>query len=91
MSTFVDDTGQYLNGSRRGGSAEPYTVTSPSNGDLLATDSFASAEDVDDAVAAKAAFPGWAGATPADRSTLMHKLAAELDGIAAELATTESR
>ena len=53
MSTFVDDTGQYLNGSRRrGGSAEPYTVTSPSNGDLLATDSFASADDVDDAVAA---------------------------------------
>ena len=66
MSTSVDDTGQqFVNGSRpRGGSSEPYTVTSPSNGDLLATDSFASPDDVDDAVAAaNAAFPGWAGAT----------------------------
>jgi betaine-aldehyde dehydrogenase len=94
MSTSVDDTGQqFINGGRRrGGSSEPYTITSPSNGDLLATDLFASPDDVDDAVAAaKAAFPGWAGATPADRSTLMHKLAAELDGVAAELATMESR
>jgi betaine-aldehyde dehydrogenase len=94
MSTSVDDTGQqFINGGRRrGGSSEPYTITSPSNGDLLATDLFASPDDVDDAVAAAtAAFPGWAGATPADRSTLMHKLAAELDGVAAELATMESR
>jgi betaine-aldehyde dehydrogenase len=66
MSTSVDDTGQrFVNGSRRrGGVSEPYAVTSPSNRDLLATDSFASPDDVDDAVtAAKVAFPGWAGAT----------------------------
>ena len=37
------------------------------------------------------AFPGWAGATPAERSAAMHKLAAELDAVSEELATAESR
>ena len=94
MSPSVDDTGlQFINGRRRrGGSSDPLTVTNPSNGDVLATDTRASVTDVDDAVAAaKAAFPGWAGATPAERSAAMHRLAAELDAVAAELATAESR
>jgi len=94
MSPSVDDTGQqFINGRRRrGGSPDPLTVTNPSNGDVLATDTLASVGDVDDAVAAaKAAFPGWAGATPAERSAAMHRLAAELDAVAAELATAESR
>jgi betaine-aldehyde dehydrogenase len=94
MSPSVDDTGQqFINGRRRrGGSSEPLTVTNPSNGDVLATDTLASVGDVDDAVAAaKAAFPGWAGATPAERSSAMLRLAAELDAVAEELATAESR
>ena len=94
MSPPVDDSGQqYVAGRRRrGGSSEPLTVTNPSNGDVLATDMLASAADVDQAVAAaRAAFPGWAGATPAERSTVMHRLAAELHAVAGELATAESR
>ena len=94
MSPSVDDTGQqFINGRRRqGGSSDPLTVTDPSNGDVVATDTLASPGDVDDAVAAaKAAFPGWAGATPAERSTAMHRFAAELETVAGDLATAESR
>ncbi|SDZ06928.1 1-pyrroline dehydrogenase [Geodermatophilus africanus] len=94
MSNPIDDTGQqFIDGRRRhGSSADPLEVTNPSNGDVVATDTLASVDDVDEAVAAaKAAFPGWAGATPAERSTAMHRLAAELDAVAGELATAESR
>jgi betaine-aldehyde dehydrogenase len=94
MPPTVDDTGQqFINGRRRqGSSTDPLTVTNPSNGETVATGTLASAEDVDEAVAAaKAAFPGWAGATPAERSTAMHKFAAELEAAAGELATAESR
>jgi betaine-aldehyde dehydrogenase len=94
MSPSADDTGlQFIKGRRRrGGSSDPLTVTNPSNGDVLATDTRASVADVDDAVAAaKAAFPGWAGATPAERSTAIYRLAAELDDVAADLAMAESR
>src|SRR3712207_4921344 len=93
-SSPIDDTGQqFIDGRRRrGSSSDPLTVTNPSNGDVVATDTLASVEDVDEAVAAaRAAFPGWAGATPAQRSTAMHKLAAELDAVAGELAAAESR
>ena len=90
----IDDAGQqFIDGRRRrGGSSEPLTVTNPSNGEVLATDTLASVDDVDAAVtAAKSAFPGWAGATPAERSTGMHRLAAELEAVVDELATAESR
>jgi betaine-aldehyde dehydrogenase len=94
MSPSVDDTGQqFIDGRRRrGGSSDALRVTNPSNGELLATDTLASTGDVDEAVAAaKAAFPGWAGATPAERSTAMHRFAAELEAVAGELAAAESR
>jgi betaine-aldehyde dehydrogenase len=90
----ADDAGQQFIGGRRrrGGSTEQLTVTDPSTGEVVATDTLASVADVDEAVAAaRAAFPGWAGATPAERSTLMHKLAAELEAVAGGLAAMESR
>jgi betaine-aldehyde dehydrogenase len=90
----VDDAGQQFIGGRRrhGSSSDDLTVVNPSNGEVLATDALASPRDVDDAVAAAAAaFPGWASATPAERSTAMHRLAAELDAVAGELARAESR
>ncbi len=93
-SVPLDEAGQQFIGGRRrrGGSREPLTVTNPSTGEVVATDTLASAADVDDAVAAAtAAFPGWAGTTPAERSTLMHRLAAELEAVAGDLARTESR
>ncbi len=94
MAPSVDDTGQqFINGHRRhGSSSDPLTVINPSNDEVVAIDTRASVEDVNEAVAAaKAAFPGWAGATPAERSTAMHKFAAELDAVADELAAAESR
>lgn len=94
MPPTIDDTGQQFIGGRRrrGSSSEPLTVTNPSNQDVLATDTLASPADVDAAVAAAtAAFPGWAAATPADRSTLLHRLAAELDAVAPGLALAETR
>jgi betaine-aldehyde dehydrogenase len=94
MSSSVDDTGlQFIRGRRRrGGSSDPLTVTNPASGEVVATDTLASVEDAHEAVAAaKAALPGWAGATPAERSTAMHRLAAELEAVAGELATAESR
>ncbi len=94
MSAPVDDTGlQFIDGRRRrGSSSDPLTVTNPASGEVVATDTLASIEDVDEAVAAaKTALPEWAGATPAERSTAMHRLASELDAMAGELATAESR
>ncbi len=94
MSPAVDDTGtQFIGGQRRRGrSSDQLTVINPANQRILATDMHASLEDVDDAVAAaKAAFRGWSRATPAHRSTAMHRLAAELETVSAELAQTESR
>ena len=52
----------------------------------------AGADDVDAAVAAaRAAFPGWSGATPGERSAVLHTLAGLLEAEAEELAQTESR
>ena len=50
MSTTIDDTGQqFIDGRRRRGSSpDPLTVTNPSTGEVLATDSLASVDDVDD-------------------------------------------
>src|ERR671929_1439629 len=87
MPPSVDDSGQqFINGRRRrGSSSDPLRVTNPSNGEVVATDTLASVDDVDEAVAAaKAASPGWAGVTPAERSTAMHRLAAELDAVPGE-------
>ena len=69
---------QFIAGKRRSGtSGERYEVTNPATGEVLATDTLAGTEDVDAAVAAaRAAFPGWSGATPGERSDALHRLAA---------------
>jgi acyl-CoA reductase-like NAD-dependent aldehyde dehydrogenase len=47
-------------------SGSPYSVTDPANGNVVAEMALAQAGDVDIAVAAaRAALPGWSGATPA--------------------------
>ncbi|MGZ8818285.1 MAG: aldehyde dehydrogenase family protein, partial [Mycobacterium sp.] len=54
-----------------------HQVVNPGNGALVAEMALATPGDVDAAVAAaRAALPGWAGATPADRSAVLAKLAA---------------
>ncbi|MGI3780221.1 MAG: gamma-aminobutyraldehyde dehydrogenase, partial [Janthinobacterium lividum] len=64
----------------------------PSTGEVVADITLAGADDVDAAVAAaRAAFPGWSGATPGERSAALQSLASLLEAEAEELAQTESR
>ncbi|HEY1572493.1 MAG TPA: gamma-aminobutyraldehyde dehydrogenase [Pseudonocardiaceae bacterium] len=77
---------------RDGGSADRFTVTDPATGEAITDFALADAADVAAAVAAaKAALPEWAGATPADRSATLHRLARILADRTDALATTESR
>ncbi len=73
------------------GTGEYFEVLNPATGSALVSYQLAGPEQVDDAVAAATrAFPEWSGTTPAERSTLLHALAAELTSQAAELAEVES-
>ncbi|HEX5115370.1 MAG TPA: gamma-aminobutyraldehyde dehydrogenase [Pseudonocardiaceae bacterium] len=77
---------------RDGGSADRFTVTDPATGEAITDFALADPADVDAAVAAaRAALPAWAGATPADRSAALHRLAGILAERTDALATTESR
>jgi len=67
-----------------------HQVVNPADGSVVAEMALAQAGDVDTAVAAaRAALPGWAGATPAHRSTVLFALAGLLESKAAELAAEE--
>ncbi|MGI5252840.1 gamma-aminobutyraldehyde dehydrogenase [Actinacidiphila glaucinigra] len=83
---------QYVGGTLRGGtSGRPHSVVDPATGESVYSYELAGTADVDDAVAAAArALPGWAGATPGERSDAMHRFAAVLSGRAAEFAYAES-
>ncbi|MFG2304296.1 gamma-aminobutyraldehyde dehydrogenase [Actinacidiphila glaucinigra] len=83
---------QYVGGTLRGGtSGRPHSVIDPATGENVYSYELAGTADVDDAVAAAArALPGWAGATPGERSDAMHRFAAVLSGRAAEFAYAES-
>jgi len=66
-------------------------VINPADGSTLAVVSFGGKEEVDAAVcAANAAFPAWAAMPPAERATLLHRLADRLEKNAATLAAIES-
>jgi len=67
-----------------------HPVVNPADGSVVAEMALAQPGDVDTAVAAaRAALPGWAGATPAHRSTVLFALAGLLESKAAELAAEE--
>jgi betaine-aldehyde dehydrogenase len=85
--------GLYINGQMRPSAwGQTSEVINPSNGTVVATVAVAGEEDVDAAVeAAKAAFPGWSGATPAERSGVLTRFAALLEEHAEEFAVLESR
>ncbi|TGA85262.1 aldehyde dehydrogenase family protein, partial [Streptomyces palmae] len=86
------DGAQYIAGRQRaGGSERTQSVTDPATGEELLRYRLAGAADVDAAVdAARAAFPGWAAATPGERSDALHRFAAALTEAAEDLATAES-
>ncbi|MFI6867054.1 gamma-aminobutyraldehyde dehydrogenase [Nocardia sp. NPDC050406] len=83
---------QFIAGERRAGAGAALTITEPATGAEITTGAGADAADVAAAVAAAtAAFPGWAGRTPGERSDLMHAWAGLLRERAAEFAAVESR
>ncbi|MEU9411576.1 gamma-aminobutyraldehyde dehydrogenase [Streptomyces sp. NPDC048281] len=83
---------QYIAGRfAKGTSGRTHAVVDPATGADVYTYELAGTEDVDRAVAAaKAAFPGWAGTTPGDRSDALHRFAAVLADRAEEFARAES-
>ncbi|RII09615.1 Gamma-aminobutyraldehyde dehydrogenase [Streptomyces sp. YIM 130001] len=83
---------QYIDGALRAGTSDrDHAMVDPATGDEIHTYRLASTADVDAAVAsARAAFPGWAGATPGERSDAMHRFAAVLGDRAEEFAQAES-
>ncbi|MEU1041295.1 gamma-aminobutyraldehyde dehydrogenase [Streptomyces sp. NPDC005551] len=86
------DGAQYIAGRlTKGTSGRTHTVVDPATGDEVYTYELAGAADVDAAVAAaRAAFPGWAGATPGERSDALHRFSAVLAERAEEFAQAES-
>ncbi|MEU3347783.1 gamma-aminobutyraldehyde dehydrogenase [Streptomyces sp. NPDC006700] len=83
---------QYISGRlTKGTSGSSHAVVDPATGDEVFTYELAGPEDVDAAVAAaREAFPGWAGATPGDRSDALHRFAAVLADRAEDFARAES-
>ncbi|WP_093798777.1 gamma-aminobutyraldehyde dehydrogenase [Streptomyces sp. Wb2n-11] len=86
------DGAQYIAGQLRAGtSGRTHTVVDPATGEKVYAYELASTADVDAAVAAaRAAFPGWSGATPGERSEAMHRFAAVLAEQAEDFAYVES-
>ncbi|MEU2119254.1 gamma-aminobutyraldehyde dehydrogenase [Streptomyces sp. NPDC016459] len=86
------DGAQYIGGRLRAGTSDQeHHVIDPATGERVYTYTLASTADVDEAVAAaKAAFPGWAGATPGERSDALHRFAAVLAERAEDFARVES-
>lgn len=83
---------QYISGARVDGSGPELPVTDPSTGEAIEVVTLAGGGEVDRGVAAaRGAFPEWSGATPAERSAVLTRLATELEARAEELATIESR
>ncbi|MEU1078283.1 MULTISPECIES: gamma-aminobutyraldehyde dehydrogenase [unclassified Streptomyces] len=87
-----DGGAQYIGGRLTPGtSGRKQDVVDPARGEVVYTYELGGSGDVDAAVAAaKDAFPGWSGATPAERSDALHRFAAVLAERAEEFARAES-
>ncbi|SFY24817.1 gamma-aminobutyraldehyde dehydrogenase [Streptomyces atratus] len=86
------DGAQYIGGKLRSGtSGRHHDVVNPATGETVYSYELAGTADVDAAVAAaREAFPGWSGTTPAERSEAMHRFAAVLAEQAEDFAYVES-
>jgi aldehyde dehydrogenase (NAD+) len=97
MATTINTSveGLIIDGQRVGSSdGQTFTVYDPSSGDTLATVAKATKADVRRAVQAARAALGskrWGGATPAERSRMLFRMAQAIRDRAEELATLESR
>jgi betaine-aldehyde dehydrogenase len=87
----IPEGAHYVDGAFGSDDGPRQDVLDPSTGDVLWSFAADTPSTVDRAIdAAAAALPGWAGATPGERSGALHALAAELEGIAEELAQVET-
>ncbi|MFF4232533.1 gamma-aminobutyraldehyde dehydrogenase [Streptomyces sp. NPDC001820] len=86
------DGAQFIGGRLRPGtSGRKQNIVNPATGETVHSYELAGAADVDAAVeAAREAFPGWAGATPGERSDALHSFASVLADQAPDLAYAES-
>ncbi|MFI1763460.1 gamma-aminobutyraldehyde dehydrogenase [Streptomyces sp. NPDC020800] len=86
------DGAQFIAGRlTKGTSGRTHAVVDPATGEEVYTYELAGPDDVDAAVAAaRGAFPGWAGATPGERSDALHRFAAVLAERAEDFARAES-
>ncbi len=91
MNAF-DDVSNYIGGRGGHGDGPSQEVIDPSTGAVIWSYRADGPRQVEAALdAAHAALPGWAGATPADRSSAMLAWARELEGMAEDLARAETR
>ncbi|MEJ8660067.1 MULTISPECIES: gamma-aminobutyraldehyde dehydrogenase [Streptomyces] len=83
---------QYIDGQvRPGTSGRNHAIVDPATGERVLEYELAGPDDVDAAVAAaRDAFPGWAGATPGERSDALHRFASVLAEQAEDFAQAES-
>ncbi|MFF3456650.1 gamma-aminobutyraldehyde dehydrogenase [Streptomyces sp. NPDC002730] len=86
------DGAQFIGGRLQPGtSGHTQDIVNPATGELIHGYELAGTADVDAAVAAaRAAFPGWAGATPGERSDALHRFASVLADQEADFAYAES-
>ena len=83
-------TGLFIDGANRSGTNRQ-EVVSPSNAAVVREVTWASPEQIDEAVAAaRAAFPAWAALAPRDRAALLYRFADAVDAHAEELARLEA-
>lgn len=82
--------GSWIDGAPVTTAGSTHSVINPADGRNVAEYALAQPADVDRAVAsARAAFPGWAGATPAERSAVLATLARLADEASDELVAEE--
>ncbi|OSC42858.1 gamma-aminobutyraldehyde dehydrogenase [Mycobacterium decipiens] len=90
MTATVSVTGSWINGAAQVTVGHQHAVVNPANQEVVAEVASATPADVDRAVAAaRSALPQWAGATPAERSTVLARLADLTEQHASELVTEE--
>ena len=84
--------GSWIDGAPVATAGPIHQVINPATGDAVAEYALAQPGDVDTAVAsARAALAGWAGATPAERSAVLAKLAKLADEASSALVDEEVR
>jgi betaine-aldehyde dehydrogenase len=86
----MTEAGSWIDGSAVATGGQGFQIVNPANGGVVAEYALATTADVDTAVAAaRTALPGWATATPADRSAVLAKLAKLADEHADDLVAEE--